>query len=167
MVRNLLLVVIGMFGFGYALVPLYDVFCEITGLNGKPGVVQAQALGKGVDQSREVTVEFIGNVNSSLKWQFYPLSKRMQVHPGKVYETTYYAKNLSDVDVVGQAVPSVTPAVGSKHFNKTECFCFTRQAFAAGEGREMPVRFVVDTGLPKEISTLTLAYTFFKVDNES
>jgi cytochrome c oxidase assembly protein subunit 11 len=160
-------VVIGMFGFGYALVPLYDAFCEITGLNGKPGIVQAEALSAGVDQSREVTVEFIGNVNSSLKWQFYPLTKRMRVHPGEVYQTEYYARNLADSDVVGQAVPSVTPAVASKHFDKTECFCFTRQAFAAGEGREMPVRFVVNTRLPKDISTVTLAYTFFKVDNES
>lgn len=167
LVRNLFLVVIGMFGFGYALVPLYDVFCEITGLNGKPGVVQAEALSEGVDQSREVTVEFIGNVNSSLKWQFYPRTKRMRVHPGEVYEAQYYAKNLAASDVVGQAVPSVTPAVASKYFNKTECFCFTRQAFAAGEGREMPVRFVVDTRLPSAISTVTLAYTFFRVDNES
>jgi cytochrome c oxidase assembly protein subunit 11 len=164
-VRRLLLVTVGMFGFGYALVPLYDAFCEITGLNGRPGAVQAEALSGEVDQTREITVQFLGNINSSLPWEFYPLEKTMKVHPGQVYETEFFAKNLASQPLVGQAVPSVAPAEASKYFNKTECFCFTRQLFAAGEGRNMPVRFVVGTSLPKNVSTITLAYTFFKVDS--
>ncbi len=167
LVRRLLLVTAGMFGFGYALVPLYDALCDITGLNGKPGVVQAEALNGEVDQTREVTVQFIGNVNSSLPWEFYPLEKTMKVHPGKIYETRFYAKNLAGQRIVGRAVPSVAPAEASKYFNKTECFCFTQQVFAAGEGRAMPVRFVVGTSLPRDVSTVTLAYTFFRVDAES
>lgn len=167
LVRRLILVTVGMFGFGYALVPIYDVFCELTGVNGRPGAVQADALSNEVDQSREITVQFLGNLNSSLPWEFYPLEKTMKVHPGQVYETEFFAKNLAGQPLVGQAVPSVAPAEASKYFNKTECFCFTRQLFAAGEGRKMPVRFVVGTSLPKDISTITLAYTFFKIDAES
>ncbi|MFZ0257614.1 MAG: cytochrome c oxidase assembly protein [Gammaproteobacteria bacterium] len=167
LVRRLLLMTAGMFGFGYAMVPLYDAFCEITGVNGKPGVVQAEALSGEVDHTREITVQFLGNLNSSLPWEFYPLEKTMKVHPGQVYETHFYAKNLAGQPLVGQAVPSVAPAEASKYFNKTECFCFTRQQFAAGEGRKMPVRFVVGTALPKDVSTITLAYTFFKIDAES
>lgn len=167
LVRRLLLVTLGMFGFGYALVPLYDIFCEVTGLNGKPGVVQAESLDGEVDRTREITVQFVGQLNSSLPWDFYPIEKTMKVHPGEVYETQFYAKNLSAQPLIGRAVPSVAPAVASKYFNKTECFCFTQQSFAAGEGREMPVRFVVGTSLPKDVSTVTLAYTFFKFDDES
>ena len=164
---RLLLVTAGMFGFGYALVPLYDVFCDITGFDGRPGAVQAEALSGEVDQTREITVQFVSNINSSLPWDFYPLEKTMRVHPGEVYETHFYAKNLAAYPLVGQAVPSVAPAEASKYFNKTECFCFTRQLFASREGRQMPVRFVVGTSVPRDISTITLAYTFFKVDTES
>lgn len=167
LVCRLLLVTVGMFGFGYALVPLYDAFCEITGFNGRPGAVQAEALSGEVDQTREVTVQFMGNINSSLPWEFYPLEKTKKVYPGQVYETQFYARNLAAQPLIGQAVPSVAPAEASKYFNKTECFCFTQQMFAAGEGRKMPVRFVVGTSLPKDVSTITLAYTFFKVAGES
>lgn len=167
LVRQLLLVTVAMFGFGYALVPLYDVFCEITGVNGRPGAVQAEALSGEIDETREITVQFLGNINSSLPWEFYPLEKTMKVHPGQIYETEFFAKNFSGRMLIGQAVPSVAPAEASKYFNKTECFCFTQQKFAAGEGRKMPVRFVVGTSLPKNVSTITLAYTFFKVDAKS
>lgn len=160
-VLRLVLVVVGMFGFGFALVPLYDVFCEVTGLNGKTGVVTAAEVGDEVDTSREVTVELVATVNSGLPWEFRPVTKRMKVHPGKVYEVQYFARNLADREVTGQAVPSVTPGLASKYFNKTECFCFTQQRFEAGEGREMPVRFVVDRDLPEDIETVTLGYTFF------
>lgn len=162
LVIRLALVAVGMFGFGYALIPLYDVFCKITGINGKPGVVQADSLTGEVDQTREITVQFIGNVNSSLPWEFRPVTKQMRVHPGEIYEARFYARNLAQQRLVGQAVPSVAPSVAAKYFNKTECFCFTQQTFDAREGREMPVRFVVGKALPKDISTITLAYTFFK-----
>ncbi len=158
------LVVLAMFGFGFALVPLYDVFCEITGLNGKTGVVEASALDGNVDESRLITVEFTASVNSALPWEFGPISYKMKVHPGKVYEASYVAKNLGSQARVGQAVPSVAPASASKYFDKTECFCFTRQRFEAGESRELPLRFVLDKALPAEIKTVTLSYTFFESD---
>lgn len=156
------LVVLAMFGFGFALVPLYDVFCELTGLTGKTGVVEASALDGAVDESRLVTVEFTGSVNSRLPWQFAPVRQKMKVHPGRVYEAAFVAKNLGSVAKVGQAVPSVAPATASRYFDKTECFCFTAQRFESGEERELPLRFVVDTRLPAEIKTLTLSYTFFE-----
>ncbi len=158
------LVVVAMFGFGFALVPLYNVFCELTGLNGKTGVVEASALDGAVDESRLVTVQFTASVNSRLPWEFAPLKHEIKVHPGKIYEATFVARNMGSVAKVGQAVPSVAPATASKYFDKTECFCFTEQRFEAGEVRELPLRFVVDTDLPAQIRTVTLSYTFFERD---
>ena len=159
--RRLAVVVLAMFGFGYALVPLYDVLCEITGLGGRTGVVVASALDGNVDESRTVKVQFLGTVNSRLPWEFRPDVASMEVHPGQVYETTYFARNLSETATVGQARPSVAPSVASLHFNKTECFCFVEQEFAPGEARHMPVRFVLSRDLPADIATVTLSYTFF------
>ena len=158
---RLVVVVVAMFGFGYALVPLYDVLCEITGLGGRTGVVAADALDDGVDRHRTVQVQFLGTVNSRLPWEFRPSVASMEVHPGQVYETTYFARNLSTAAVTGQARPSVAPSVASLHFNKTECFCFVEQTLAPGEARDMPVRFVLSRDLPPEIATVTLSYTFF------
>ncbi len=163
LVARLVLVTVGMFGFGFALVPLYDVFCDITGINGKTGRIdEAVAATTQVDETRWVTVEFVGNVNSALLWEFHPTQRRMRVHPGEVAETRFYARNRASQDVVGHAVPSVAPTPASKYFNKTECFCFTEQRLKPGETKQMPVRFVVDPRLPEEITTVTLAYTFFK-----
>ena len=159
--RRLAIVVLAMFGFGYALVPLYDVLCEITGLGGRTGVVAAGSLDGGVDTSRTVKVQFLGTVNSRLPWEFRPNVASMEVHPGRVYETSYFARNLSEAATVGQARPSVAPSVASLHFNKTECFCFVQQEFAPGEARDMPVRFVLSRDLPADIATVTLSYTFF------
>ena len=163
----LVLVVVLMFGFGYALVPLYDVFCAITGLGGRTGVVQADSLRDPVDESRTITVQFDGTVNSALPWEFQPTVKTMQVHPGRVYETHYFARNLSSRATVGQARPSVTPALASRYFNKTECFCFVNQHFDAGESREMAVRFVLSTDMPKDIRTVTLSYILFNAGEQS
>ncbi|NIR28528.1 MAG: cytochrome c oxidase assembly protein [Gammaproteobacteria bacterium] len=165
--RRLALVVLAMFGFGYALVPLYDVICEVTGLGGRTGVVEAGSLDGGVDAGREITVQFVSNVASDLPWEFRPVERTLRIHPGQVYETTFYARNRSDETIVAQAVPSVTPALASKHFNKTECFCFTRQTLGPGEAREMPVRFVVDQALSQRYTSLTLGYTFFRADKSS
>lgn len=165
LVKRLAVTVLAMFGFGYALVPLYDILCEVTGFTGRTGVVKAEDVGE-IDATRLVKVEFLGSSMSDLNWEFRPLEKSMQVHPGAVYETTYYALNLSDVDTVGQARPSVSPSKASLYFSKTECFCFTNQHFAAGEEREMPVRFVVNEKLPESISTVTLSYVFFRVGEE-
>ncbi len=163
---QLALVVVAMFGFGFAMVPLYDVLCDLTGLNGKTGVASAEGLDGVVDEERWVTVEFTANVNSQLPWKFHPNQKRIRVHPGKVYAASYYAENLSELAVVGQAVPSVTPSRSARYFSKTECFCFNQQRLEAGKGEEMPLRFIVDKALPKEITTITLAYTFFKSEGE-
>jgi cytochrome c oxidase assembly protein subunit 11 len=162
-VKQLAIAAMLMFGFGFAMVPLYDVFCDITGLNGKTGRVELeQALSSTVDEDRLVTVEFLGTVHSDLPWEFKPMIRRIKVHPGEVTEVNYYARNLTDMQVAGQAVPSVAPGKAAKYFNKTECFCFTRQTLAAGEGKEMPLRFVVDPALPEEVRTVSLSYTFFQ-----
>lgn len=161
-VKRLVVVTVAMFGFGFALVPLYDVFCDITGLNGKTGRIgQEQALTTSVDKQRVVTVEFITSVNEELPWEFRPVVRKMKVHPGEIGEAVFLVRNRSDADIVGQAVPSVVPGKAARYFNKTECFCFTRQPLKAGESKEMPMRFVVDPQLPKGITTLTLSYTFF------
>ena len=157
-----------MFGFGFLLVPLYDVFCEVTGINGKTGVVsRTEALEKNADTGRLLTVEFDTNVNESLPWDFRPAVPRIKVHPGEMNETVFYAENFSDRKITGQAVPSVAPAKASLFFNKTECFCFSRQTLAPGEEKKMKVVFVVDTGLPEDILTMTLSYTFFEAPPET
>jgi cytochrome c oxidase assembly protein subunit 11 len=151
-----------MFGFGYALVPLYDVFCDITGLNGKTGVITPDEAGAtGIDENRLVTVQFDTNVNGDLPWAFKSSMNKIQVHPGQVTDVFFVVENEADVPVAGQAIPSVAPGQASLHFNKTECFCFTQQTLGPHERREMLVRFVVDPALPRKISTVTLSYTFF------
>lgn len=160
---KLLLVTVAMFGFGYAMVPFYKVFCELTGINGKTGTLTAEQAGSLVaDSSRTVTVEFDTNVNSDLPWDFRAETLRARVHPGTVYEAVFVVENRSGKTVVGQAVPSVAPGQASLYFKKTECFCFTQQSLAPGERRMMRVRYVVEPELPAAISTLTLSYTFFK-----
>lgn len=162
-------VVVAMFGFGYLLVPLYNVFCELTGLNGKTGRVDEQAVAARyhVDKDRLITVQFVVNANQGMPWDVAPAQHEVQVHPGEIYATTFTARNPTSRDMIGQAVPSVAPNVASRYFNKTECFCFTQQELAAGEKKEMPLHFVVDPKLPKNVRTLTLAYTFFDVSGSA
>ena len=167
-VKKLVVVAVLMFGFGFALVPLYDVFCRVTGLNGKTGVIAGQDAAASIaDSSREITVEFMANTAGNAAWEFYPRQAKLKVHPGALYTTTYYARNKVAQTVVGQAVPSVAPAIASKYFSKTECFCFSRQSFLAHEGRDMPVTFIVDPALPDDIKTVTLSYTFFDVSAQA
>jgi cytochrome c oxidase assembly protein subunit 11 len=154
-----------MFGFGFALVPLYDVFCDITGLNGKTGRVEASEIDADlVDRSRTIEVRFLANTNTGLPWSFEPLVKKMQVHPGQVYEAVYRVRSASDNKTMGQAVPSVSPGLAAQHFNKTECFCFTQQELEGRETRDMPIQFIVDTDISADIEQITLSYTFFSVD---
>lgn len=165
-VRRLLLATVAMFGFGFALVPLYDVFCDITGINGKTGRIEAEeALSQQVDRERTVTVEFLSSVRSDLAWDFKPAVKRVRVHPGEVTEVHYVARNRTGETVAGQAVPSLAPGLAAKYFNKTECFCFTRQTLGPNEEKLMPLRFVVDPELPEEIGTVSLSYTFFQAES--
>ena len=154
--------VVGMFGFGYALVPLYDIFCEITGLNGKSATLsEVSSMPLQVDRSRTVTVEFAVNV-SGIPWQVdRPETVRLKVHPGEAMTVTYAAHSLTDALSAGQAVPSVSPARAARHFRKTECFCFTRQELAPRESKIMPVTFVVDPALPEEVKTITLSYAVY------
>nr|WP_028116458.1 cytochrome c oxidase assembly protein [Ferrimonas senticii] len=159
---TLLLIVLGMFGFGFALVPLYDVFCEITGINGKTNseAVSASAV---VDEQRLVTVEFVTHIRNDMPWQFEPVVQRMQVHPGKTTQVAFRATNLSGNDTIGQAIPSVSPGQGALYFSKIECFCFNHQPLPAGETAEMGLVFFVDPELPEEIQTLTLSYTLYNI----
>lgn len=162
-VTKLSFVAAAMVGFGFALVPLYNLICDISGLNGKTGRLEKeQALAQRQDLSRLITIEFDGNVNADLPWDFAPKQRRMQVHPGQISEAVYVARNRSDQTITGQAIPSVVPSRAARYFSKTECFCFTQQTFAAGEGRDMPIRFIVDPDLPKDVRTITLSYQFFK-----
>jgi cytochrome c oxidase assembly protein subunit 11 len=165
---RLLVVVVAMFGFGYTILPLlYDAVCELTGLGGRPAVAQESQLSGLQDADRLITVVFLGTVNSSLPWDVHPTVTQMRINPGRVYDTTYFARNLSSNGTVGTATPTITPSKAALYFTKTECFCFTEQRFDGGEGREMPVRFVVGTQLPPEVHTITLSYTFFNAEARS
>ena len=160
---KMVLVALGAFGFTFALVPLYRIACEkVFGVRLEQGPAQVAAAT--AKTARTVTVQFDGGVNSKLPWKFEPKQLTMQVRPGEQYEAMYHARNTSARAIVGSAVPSVAPARASGYFSKTECFCFTAQTLAAGEGRDMPVRFIVDPDLPADVSTITLSYTFFKND---
>lgn len=160
--RNLLFVVVAMFGFGFALVPLYDVFCDITGLNGKTtGEQYVSDKPIQIDTSREITVEFLANLNAEMPWEFEPLTRAVKVHPGESSRIEYVARNKTDKDIVGQAVPSVSPGLAAGHFQKTECFCFTEQVLKAGEEKIMPVVFMIDPSVDEDVHEVTLSYTFF------
>jgi cytochrome c oxidase assembly protein subunit 11 len=165
---KLALVAVAMFGFGYLLVPIYDVICEITGLNGKTGRISETEVAASyqADLERTITVQFVANNSSDMPWDFAPVTSSMKVHPGQMYGTYFVASNRTERGMTGQAVPSVSPTKASRYFNKTECFCFDQQPLAAGETKEMPLRFIVDPRLPKQVETLTLAYTLFDVTQQ-
>lgn len=152
-----------MFAFGYSLVPLYNVFCEITGTNGKTGrLAPAQAALLVPDESREITVEFVTNVNAGLPWDFRALTSSVRVRPGVITQVEFEVGNRATQTLVGQAVPSLAPNTAARYFSKTECFCFSQQPLAGGEKKAMPVRFIIDPKLPADIETVTLSYTFFE-----
>ena len=155
------LMALGSFAFGFALVPLYDVMCEITGYGNRNALSEARPAVEAPDTERSVTVEFVANLPSHGSFEFRPAVTSMQVHPGKLYETTFYARNLTGRDTVAQAVPTIAPSRAAAYFRKTECFCFTPQHFAREQGRDMPVRFIVDPALPRGVDRITLAYVFY------
>lgn len=162
---KLVVVTLGMFGFGFALVPFYYKICEVTGINS--GAEQSLVKNTQVDGSRWVTLEFDANVNESLPWRFKPLQRSIKVHPGQLVQVEYEVSNTSDQPIVGQAVPSYGPARAAQFFKKIECFCFTPQILAAGESRRMPVMFVLDPSMDREVHTVTLSYTFFKTEEKA
>lgn len=161
LVLRLGVLAVAMFGFGYLMAPLYSLFCEITGIGGRTSNEAARVADIRPDTNRLVTVEFVAVLNEQAPWEFHPAVSSMQVRPGQLYDTTFFARNLTGVPLVGQAVPSIAPGAAATHFRKTECFCFTEQHFAAGEGRDMGVQFMVDPELPEFIDHITLSYTFF------
>jgi cytochrome c oxidase assembly protein subunit 11 len=156
---RLAIVAVGMFGFGFALVPFYNQICAALGINSlqQPDVVNTQ-----VDRSRTVTVEFDSNAHN-LPWRFRPLVSHVEVHPGELTTVEYEIVNVRQAPVTGQAVPSYGPQLAGEYFKKIECFCFTQQTLAPGETRRMPVTFVVDPKLPKSMTSIALSYTFFEV----
>jgi len=153
-----------MFLFGFALVPLYDVFCDITGLGGRTESTAAAVVER-VDVDREVRIEFVASLERGAPWRFAPAVSSMRVHPGQIYTAYFRAENLRDAALTGQAVPSVAPGLAAKHLRKIECFCFTQQDFGPLEARDMPVVFMIEPELPEHIDTLTLSYTFFALPN--
>ena len=160
---RLVLMAAGSFAFGFALVPLYDVFCEVTGIGTREQLSRAgTADGQTPVVGRTVIVEFTASVPAG-GWEFEPVAATMEVQPGRLYEAHYRARNISGQATTGQAVPSIAPARAARYFVKTECFCFTPQYFAANAGRDLPVRFVVDPALPKSLDRVTLAYTFYEL----
>ena len=168
--KKLGLVAVAMFGFGYLMVPIYNVLCDITGFTGKTGQIsQSQARVAEVDLNRLVTVQFDTNVNPALPWEFKANHFKQIVRPGEISETKFIVENKSDKPVVGQAIPSVAPEQASLYFNKTECFCFINQKLLPNEEVKMPVSFYIDPDIEKDdnlksLNEITLSYTFFKVE---
>ena len=178
LVKRLLLVVAGSTAFAFAMVPLYDVLCDVTGFNGRtrgpqPGYAvggpaeagAAQAPSR-IDRSRTVTVEFTGQVMPGLPWEMRPLTTSLDTHPGELQQVRYLVRNTSDRPITGQAVPSVTPGQAAQHFDKIECFCFNQQALGPGESKEMPLVFVVKPDVDPDIRHITLSYAFFSIDGQ-
>lgn len=174
MVGKLCVIVLGMFAFGYALVPLYNAICAMTGVNilalgdrQIPGATSRQpALANSqVDRSRSITVEFDANARGP--WHFKPALRSLQVHPGELATVMYEFQNMQDRSMSAQAIPSYAPRQSAAHFNKLECFCFTQYTLAPGEKKQWPVAFVIDPKLPKDVTTITLSYTFFEVGGKT
>lgn len=158
---KLLLFTAGAFGFGYALVPLYDVLCDVTGLGNERRLAQKSVIETKPDTTRNIVVEFLAELPSNGNWEFKPVLARMTVHPGQLYTADFIAKNLTGRDTTAQAVPNIAPTKVAPYFHKTECFCFTPQKFKTAEERVLPVRFVIDPAIPSYVDRLTLAYTFY------
>lgn len=156
--------VVGMFAFAiWALPPMYDVFCDITGLNGKTGGRYQAVDVPAVDTSRTIRVQFVSTNNDGMSWEFEPEVKSITVHPGEQTRVDYTAFNPTDRDMVAQAIPSLAPARAASYFHKTECFCFEQQPLGAGERTQMPMLFIVDRDIPASVNTITLSYTLFDV----
>jgi cytochrome c oxidase assembly protein subunit 11 len=161
LLAKLSVVVIAMFGFGYALVPFYEKICEVTGLR---NIAQADAVqNTQIDATRDVRIEFDSNIRK-LPWQFRALTPVVDVHPGELRQVMFEIVNATDRVMTGQAIPSYGPPHAAQYFRKLECFCFSQQTLQPGERRQMPVVFVVDAGLPADVATITLSYTFFEVE---
>ena len=156
--KKLLLVSVLMFGFGYAMIPFYKKLCDVTGISKDKITVSNTQM----DPARWVTVEFDANVGAKLPWIFEPQTTSLRIHPGEIKQVLYRVVNLTDRTIVGQAIPSYGPALAGAYFKKIACFCFTQQTLKPHEERLMPVQFVVQNNLPKDVHTITLSYTFYE-----
>ncbi|MBP7920131.1 MAG: hypothetical protein RIT13_1377 [Pseudomonadota bacterium] len=175
MLRKLTVVALGMFAFGYALIPIYKHICEMTGINilalgekelpGSGNARLSKADNSQIDTSRTITVEFDANARGP--WQFKPMQSSVQVHPGQLMSVMYEFQNVQDRSMSAQAIPSYAPSEASAHFNKMECFCFNQYTLAPGEKKQWPVVFVIDPKLSKSVNTITLSYTFFEVGSKT
>ena len=165
MTRNLVLGAIGMFAFAlFVLPPMYDVFCEITGLNGKTNAeAETEVANLEANMERTVTVQFIADTDNAMPWDFKPKTRSIKVHPGEIKRVDFYVNNRTADTLVGQAIPSVSPSYGAQYLKKTECFCFNQQELAGGDDMDMPLIFFIDPEIPDHISTLTLAYKLFNI----
>lgn len=159
LLRKLWIITIGMFGFGFLMVPFYNKICEVTGINS--GDAQVLAKNTQVDASRTITLELDANVDGTLPWSFSPVQKSVRLHPGEMVQVMYEIENRSDQDITGQAIPSYGPQLAAQYVKKIECFCFTGQTLKAHEKKQMPVMMVMDPALPEDVNTVTLSYTFF------
>lgn len=161
---KLVVVAMGMFAFVFVvMVPLYDVLCDALGINGKTSGEQYTAAVAGVDESREVTIQFVATNNDGMPWEFRPEQTIIRVHPGAANDTVFFARNPMPEAMVAQAIPSVSPARAAEYFHKTECFCFNQQPLDGRTATEMPLQFIIDRELPRDIRTITLSYTLFDV----
>jgi cytochrome c oxidase assembly protein subunit 11 len=172
MVGKLAIIVLAMFAFGYALVPLYKAICEMTGINilalGEKNITGAKSVvpaNTQIDKTRLITVEF--DANASGPWDFKPAMRSLQVHPGELATVMYEFQNVQNRKMAAQAIPSYAPSQAAAHFNKLECFCFQQYTLEAGEKKQWPVAFVIDPKLSKDVSTITLSYTFFEVGGKT
>jgi cytochrome c oxidase assembly protein subunit 11 len=161
MTWKLLAIAAGSFAFGFALVPLYNVLCAVTGYGDQSRLRERVTAIEQPQLDRTVTVEFLADVASAGTFEFRPVVRTVSVHPGQLFTAEFYAHNLTGRDTVAQAVPNIAPSEVAAYFHKTECFCFSPQHFALNEGRDMPVRFIIDPALPRHIDLITLAYTFY------
>lgn len=160
---KLVVAAIGMFVFAVFLMPpLYDVFCEITGIGGKTKG-QYEGTTAAVDEEREIKIQFVATNNGAMPWEFSPVEYQVRVHPGEKKAVEFYAKNTTSRDMIAQAIPNVTPNNAAEFFHKTECFCFNKQPLKAGEETKMGLVFIVDPELPASVTTITLSYTLFDV----
>ena len=161
-------IALGMFAFGFLLVPIYNSLCKSLGLNGKTNqeAIAYDAQHAKIATNREVVVEFVATNNGGIPWVFYPKILKLKVHPGELAKLAFYAENKTDHRMTVQAIPSVTPGIAAKYLKKTECFCFTQQTLGAHEAMDMPLLFHLDTDLPANVKTITLAYTLFDVTDK-
>lgn len=161
-------IAVAMFAFAlFVMPPLYNLFCEVTGLNGKTGGPYSVVDELSADTSRNVKIQFLATNNENMPWEFRPMVNEVTVHPGESKITKYFARNTADRNMVAQAIPSVTPSEASRYLHKTECFCFNQQALDSGDSAELGLSFFIDKNLPKHINTITLSYTLFDVTEKN